>query len=294
MLPSLKVRTAPTEALAIEVTPPRWLSFTVLLAAGLLFFELAFFVFKDGGKPLQIATFIGLPVAYSAIAAVLRKSRRFVAYWPSFFSSAVVSIAFVLMWIFDELPARWLGLAPKAPPAMAVGKACDALLLLLTVIVLNRLFGISLASVFLQRGRLRLGLIIGFVGFSAMAAFAVFEARDMGISMSRLMGWAPWLLMFVLANGFFEELMFRGLFLNKFSPLVGSHLANLLTALVFTIGHAGVTYTADILIFMALTFVFALLWGYLMQKSNALWGSSLFHAGADIVIMIGVFAGVKI
>jgi hypothetical protein len=30
-----------------------------------------------------------------------------------------------------------------------------------------------------------------------------------------------------------------------------------------------------------------------MQKTEALWGSALFHAGADVVIMIGIFAGVK-
>ncbi len=89
-----------------------------------------------------------------------------------------------------------------------------------------------------------LGLVIGLVGFSAMATFGILEARALGISMSRIIAWAPWLLIFVLTNGLFEELMARGLFLKKFEPLVGPHLANLITALVFAIGHAGVTYTA--------------------------------------------------
>ncbi len=33
---------------------------------------------------------------------------------------------------------------------------------------------------------------------------------------------------------------------------------------------------------------------YITQKTGALWGSALFHAGADVIIMIGIFAGAKI
>lgn len=87
--------------------------------------------------------------------------------------------------------------------------------------------------------------------------------------------------------------MFRGLFLKKFEPLLGAPLSTLLTALVFAIGHAGVTYSADVLVFVAITFGFAMIWGYLMQKTGSLWGSALFHAGADTLIMIVIFSGVK-
>lgn len=69
----------------------------------------------------------------------------------------------------------------------------------------------------------------------------------MSISNRRILVWAPRIFTFVLANGFLEELMFRGLFLRKFEPLLGAPLANFLTGFVFAVGHAGVTYTADIL-----------------------------------------------
>jgi membrane protease YdiL (CAAX protease family) len=87
--------------------------------------------------------------------------------------------------------------------------------------------------------------------------------------------------------------MARGLFLKKFEPLLGVPLSDFLTAFVFAIGHAGVTYSADVLAFVAITFVFALIWGYLMQKTASLWGSALFHAGAVTLIIIGIFSGVK-
>jgi len=52
-----------------------------------------------------------------------------------------------------------------------------------------------------------------------------------------------------------------------------------------------VTYSEDVLVFVAITVVFALIWGYLMQKTGSLWGSALFHAGADTLIIIGMFSG---
>jgi len=165
--------------------------------------------------------------------------------------------------------------------------------MMITFTILTRLFRTSFGSIYLQKGRLRLGLLIGLIGFAGMATFGVLEARASGIGMNRILGWTPWLLVFVLANGFFEELMFRGLFLKKFKPLVGPCLGNLATALVFAIGHAGVSYTSSILPFVGITFIFALVAGFVMQKTEAVWGSVLFHAGADVVIMIGIFAGVK-
>lgn len=282
------------EADGIEVKRHRFLPFSVLLTAGLLLFELAFFAFQSGSKPFQITIVAGLPIVFSVIARILRNSPRFAAYGPAFFSYAVVSIALSFMWLLDGLPGRWLGLDAKSPQGRALVKVSDAVLLLLIVIVLTRAFRVSLGSVFLQKGRLKLGLALGLAGLAGMAAFGVLEARNLGVSMNQLIGWSPWLLIFVLANGFFEELMFRGLFLKTFEPLVGPRLANLVTALVFTIGHAGVTYTADILMFMAVTLAFALLWGYITQKTGALWGSALFHAGADVIIIIGIFAGAKI
>lgn len=198
------------------------------------------------------------------------------------------------MWLLDDFLRRWLGFDPKEPSGRAVIKVTDAVILLLTVVVLGKLLQIDFDSIYLRRGTSPyLGLAIGFAGFALMAVFAVVEAHSMGITNRRILGWLPWILSFVLANGFFEELMYRGLFLRKFEPLLGARLANLLIAFVFAIGHAGVTYSEDVLVFVAITFVFALIWGYLMQKAGSLWGSALFHAGADTLIMIGIFAGVK-
>ena len=66
--------------------------------------------------------------------------------------------------------------------------------------------------------------------------------------------------------------------------------ANLCIALVFTLVHAPVEYAPDILVFLAIVFVLAIAWGYLIQRSGSVWGSVLFHAGADLLIVVGIYS----
>jgi membrane protease YdiL (CAAX protease family) len=272
----------------------RILPLFIFLILSLLLFEPPFFAFDSTNKLFQTATFISLPLFFSLLALLVRRSRRFREYSPPFCSFAIISVSLLLMWLLDDFPRRWLGLDPKAPSGRATIKVTDAIILLLAVVVLSRLLRIDFDSIYLGRGsRPGLGLAIGLAGFALMASFALVEAHSAGISNRSILGWAPWILSFVLANGFFEELMSRGLLLKKFEPFLGAPLANILTGFVFAIGHAGVTYSTDVLEFVAVTFVLALIWAYLMQKTGSLWGSALFHAGADTLILIGMFAGVK-
>jgi membrane protease YdiL (CAAX protease family) len=96
-------------------------------------------------------------------------------------------------------------------------------------------------------------------------------------------------LVFIFANAFMEELHFRGLLLRPFAELLGPHLSNLCIALFFTLVHSPVQYTPDIISFLLILFVLALAWGYVIQSAEALWGSVLFHAGADLMIVIGIY-----
>jgi membrane protease YdiL (CAAX protease family) len=87
-----------------------------------------------------------------------------------------------------------------------------------------------------------------------------------------------------------EELLFRGLFLKRFAPLLGKGLSNLLTAIVFTLMHIQVTYTPQMLQFLLIVLTLSLVWGYLIQKTNSLWGAVLFHAAGDCLIIFAAFA----
>ncbi len=63
-----------------------------------------------------------------------------------------------------------------------------------------------------------------------------------------------------------------------------------MTALVFTLAHMQITYAPNGLWkFLFVLFGFSIAWGWLMQKTESLWGSVLFHAAADFLIILPVF-----
>jgi membrane protease YdiL (CAAX protease family) len=272
--------------------PRRLLPFSIFLVSGLLLFQSVSLAFSGGGRPFQIATFIGLPLMFSIIAALLHRSRNFNNYWPAFSSYLIAAVALSCTWLLRDSPIRLLGFEPESLTGWVLRKASNTVVLVITVIILTRLLRVGFGSIYLQKGRLGLGLAIGFAGFAGMATLGVLEAGSLGMSMNRILGWTPWLLTFGLTHGFFEELIGRGLFLKKYESLVGPGLSNFATALVFAIGRADVTYTTALLSFVGLTFVFSLVAGYITQKTQSLWGSWLLHAGLDVVMMIAILASV--
>jgi uncharacterized protein len=233
-----------------------------------------------------------------ALTLLARRSKRFRPYWllpfAYFTALAAISIDYYLglsKWI---LPA--LNIPSESPAGWSIDKLESSLLGVAVILLLNRLFGNNLKSLFWQRGRLWLGLGVGMavfiVVFAIVIPFAEFSFKGQNLSWDRIFGWAPWLLVFVLANAFNEEMLFRGLFLGKLQPFVGAFAANLAMAIPFTLMHAGTDYATDTLIFLAVTLPFALAWGWLMQKTQSIWGPVLFHAAMDIPIVVGIFSSI--
>jgi membrane protease YdiL (CAAX protease family) len=110
------------------------------------------------------------------------------------------------------------------------------------------------------------------------------------LSLARVLPWIPWILVFVAGNAFNEELLFRGLFLQKIDPFVGRLCSNLVLAIPFVLHHTGVTYTPSQWMFLAELLPLALAWSYITQRTDSLWGSVLFHAGTDIPIVLVLFS----
>ena len=164
------------------------------------------------------------------------------------------------------------------------------------IIIFTKLSRRTLGSIYIQKGNLKLGLFVGLVTFFLAVVGSIpmanlFYAQD--LSLTKILPWAPWLLIYVLANATMEELLFRGLFLRKLEPFFGKFFSNLMIAFVFTAIHGSVSYSADQYLFLAILFPLALVWGYLMQKTDSVWGSILFHAGMDIPIMLGIFSNLS-
>jgi membrane protease YdiL (CAAX protease family) len=232
---------------------------------------------------------IGVPLASLIIAMLMRRSDRFIQYWRVFFGFFVGATAFLLQWLVFHLLTF-----PRTVESIALEKALASLLTIIPIIALTRLSGDSLGSIYVKRGALRTGLLVGVACFAFFAASAVpsaismFNAKNVGPDV--LLGWAPWVLIFVLGSGLLEEFMYRALFLGKYEAFFGPKTANILQAVIFCIIHLSVAYTAEPYLFVILTFFLGLAWGYMTQRTDSLLGSVLFHAGTDIPIIISIFS----
>jgi len=213
-------------------------------------------------------------------------SRHWRSVWLAFFAA---SCAFLVAWWVSDPLMKLFGFTTDSVPGIAFMKLFDALPIVVTVILVARLGGLRLADLYLQSGKIKAWLVVGIVSFAAFAVLFLLQARDQDIPADRLLAYAPWILLFVFSNAFMEELHFRGLLLKPFERLLGRHPANLCIALFFTLAHAPVQYAPNILWFLAILLVLSLAWGYVIQKTESLWGSVLFHAGADLLIIVGIF-----
>lgn len=195
------------------------------------------------------------------------------------------------MFFFSNDLLRLFGQTVKTPQGIATAKFSESILRLIPILVLMPVMGFDWRSMYLKRGKIRIWLPIAIAAVIVFPAFAYFtiSSSQAGVLEKLLPQW-PWILLFVLSNGFMEELLYRGLFLQKYEPFLGKGMANILTAIVFAIMHTQVTYAAQMIQFLMIVLVLSLIWGFLIQKSDSLWGAVLFHAAGDCLIIFGAFA----
>lgn len=270
--------------------------FAAFLAGGLWTFLVLSYYRPLLAKDTVLAARAATVIAFLGMALAARRSARFGKRWRLPLAFAIASAAMAVDYHLDPTP--WLlpalGISARSPAGWAVDKLQSSLLIILPILLLARLSGERLGAIYVQRGNLKLGLAIGLGTFAAAALLAIpwaswlFGGRD--LSLGRVLPWAPWVILFVVANAAAEELLFRGLFLRKLAPLTGAFGANLAIAIPFTLMHASASYFTQPLIFLGVTFLLALGWGATMQRTDSWWGSVLFHAGMDISVIVGIFS----
>lgn len=230
----------------------------------------------------------GLLILFGALWLVAR-GVKLRPYRPVFFAYFTVTAALSLGYYLADPGLALLRLTTQTPMGVAAAKAIQATLTVIGILALALIAREDLGSLYLRKGRLLLGLGVGLVAAAVCVFLALKQPAMAALGIERLMPLVPWIALFVFANAFMEELLFRGLFLGRYEPLMGKTLAIFSTALAFTLAHMQVTYAPEMGVFLAVTFVLALAWGWLMQASKSLWGSVLFHAGADVIIILPVF-----
>jgi uncharacterized protein len=278
------------------VWPGRVALFFIVLALSLFVFVVLSHFRPLLPKTADLITRICTAAVLLSAALIARRTERFSKYWQIIFALFIgllaISVDYKL--VLGQRVGSLLGVNPDTPAGWAVDKMGGELTVVIIVVGLTFAIGGNLASLRIKKGRLALGLAVGFGTFVLAALTAAPLARFMfngnNLTLARILPWTPWLLLFVLSNAFGEELLFRGLFLAKLEPFIGKLPASLLVALPFVLMHYGVPYTPQQFMFVAVLLPLAFCWGWLMQKTDSIWGSVLFHAGMDISIMLGTFS----
>ncbi len=234
-----------------------------------------------------------ISVAFLLIAVWLRRKQtgRFFQVSFSFF---IMSFAFLLVYLL-----QFSGLfSLSTVTGYFVFQIANATAIVISIVLLTRISGANMGTIYLQKGRLRLGLLVGLGIFLLMMILVL--ASPTGLSMlfsiseditrEKALSLMPIVIVFVLSNGFREELWFRGIFLKKFEPFVGAGLSNISATFVFAWAHIGVNYTPALFVVLGIVFFLGLAFGYLMQKTDSIVGSAIFHAGMDIPVVLGMFS----
>lgn len=225
-----------------------------------------------------------LPAIFLAATLLLYRHERLKKYWQISFAFFVASFA---NWVLAVVP---LGAGATSAESITLDKLAQFIKVVIPMIALTKLAGGDMGSIYLKKGNLKLGLFIGssMLLINLSSGFMVGASQE--IAPETLFSIMPWALGFSLINAFMEELWFRGLFLRKMEPFIGANGANLVTSIVFTLSHVGALYVSpeQIPFFLAIVFPLALLYAYLMQKTDSAWGSVLFHAGSDVFWFLGM------
>ena len=208
------------------------------------------------------------------------------------FSFLTASVALTGVHLFS---INKLGISINTPSGLAFTKLFESAIIIGIIILMFKIAKYKLNSIYISKGKLLLGLIIGIVTFSGMLLLGPPTPVNINIPEFYLK-YLPWLLIFIFSNATMEELLYRGIFLKKMKPIIGAAPAIIISSLVFALAHMQITYqsSSEIIGFVSMVFILALLWAFIMYKTESLIASVCFHAGADMVIMISIYKSVGI
>ncbi len=156
------------------------------------------------------------------IAVLLKRSANYQKYWLVPFGLFIMALAVTLDWIVGRFLVETLNIETDSPRVNALMKLNEAVLIIVVILFFTRVSGSSFSSIYVQWGNRKLGIILGLATFilavavSGLGAKYLFMAQN--LTLARVIPWVPWLLIYVLSNGAMEELLFRGLFLQKLEP----------------------------------------------------------------------------
>ena len=202
------------------------------------------------------------------------------------FAFMVLNLAFLVVSIFT---VEFWHLKPDTARGFALAKFSDSSIISLVLILSFIIGGYKLKSIYLTGGHLITGIVIGAALFMIFG-FLALKNPQAKMEPDFLEKNIKWILIFVFTNSFMEELLFRGIFLEKLNYFFKPIWSILLTSFCFAAPHLTVNYSSNVLFFSGIVFVLGMICGYAMYYTRSLIAPVLIHAGADLLIIVPVFA----
>jgi len=273
------------------------------IANGLLFIIFtgaSFLAFNVGGYnnfiPSSLRLIVRIIIAGMLVLstfALYKTERSWNKYWKISYSLLISSVGLVLAWFFGNWYTLIPGLSTNTVEGIAIAKVAEVIPIVVAILAGTWLIDRDFTSVFLRGGNLKktfkIGLIVSPI---ALIPFLALGGLSLSVGLDVIFAWLPWMCLFAFSNAFMEELMIRGLFLKKYNAIFGKNTSLLLTSVIFALFHQAIIEFTDpvtFTIFLLITFILGISWGYIMQKSDSIWGAVLAHAIADILFIITVF-----
>jgi membrane protease YdiL (CAAX protease family) len=167
-----------------------------------------------------------------------------------------------------------------------------ALILPLTYNAITNL-GFAERRTFKTFGDFRRGATVTFWGtFFFVVVGALFYQvflRPTNLSVGLLLLNIPIFLAYAVTNAIVEETFFRGLLMHKLSMNLPFWFSNLLQSASFAAIHFINPMSQSTMLFVGLTFILGLLWGYTTRKFESVVPAVAMHVIADIFVAVSLF-----
>jgi membrane protease YdiL (CAAX protease family) len=295
----MKTQTTTTNLVEKEIIQPNWLQrvglFIIFLVCGFAIFVFGSYYFDVYPTNKNLSFNLAVAAVFLVVSLWFKFDKRLNRYWQIAFGFFIASLATPISavsgsWVRTVL--NWFAVTADTSKGLAIDKICEMLIKTLPILVLVKLSGADMGSIFLKRGNLKMGLGIGALVFFFLVPASFMFAAQRFTSVDTLVAAVLWGLAFSVANGFMEELWLRGIFLKRFEPMIGVNGAVWVTSLIFALMHGFAFYFDPLALafFVVNTLALGLACGYLMMKSDSIWGAVVIHAASDFFLFIAVLA----
>jgi membrane protease YdiL (CAAX protease family) len=270
--------------------------FVLIMVCGvavLLFGVNYFKLFPTNGNLVYSAS---LCTIFLVAALLLKQSQKLNPYWQisyAFFVASTVNLISILFGRYNVEFLRLFGSTSNSNQGQAILKIFEVMLVVIPIIGLTKIAKLDLGSLFLCKGNWKPGLGVGLLVFFNFTTSVLMFFSMSYPNITRLGDALLWGFVFSLANGFSEELWFRGLFMKKLVPLVGFWATVILTSIWFALLHllsAPYMPAQAILIFTVNTLTLGLACGFLILKTKSIWGAVIIHVAADLFLYVATLA----